>query len=90
MRMCTVAAMPPFDAMKVAALTASNCRETVSLFANYTSSMETVETPLDLPLALPLTCFVLALVTVSLSVDGGSSKVNRCMLKMIEAGSSWR
>ena len=47
----------PFDAdaMKVAAavLTASNCRETVSLFANYTSSkevlMETVETPLDPP-----------------------------------------
>ena len=50
--------MPPFDAhahlldaMKVAAavLTASNYRETVSLFANYTSSngvsMETVETP---------------------------------------------
>ena len=49
---------PPFDAHahKVAAavLTASNCRETVSLFANYTSSkgvsMETVETPLDSPL----------------------------------------
>ena len=44
------------DAMKVAAavLTASNCRETVSLFANYTSSkgvsMETMETPLVLPL----------------------------------------
>ena len=41
------------DAMKVF-LTASNCRETVSLFANYTSSnevsMETVETPLDPPL----------------------------------------
>ena len=35
-------------------LTASNYRETVSLFANYTSSkgvsMETVETPLDPPL----------------------------------------
>ena len=46
------------DAMKVAAavLTASNCRETVSLFTNYTSStgvsMETVETPLDPPLHL--------------------------------------
>ena len=42
MRMCTVATTPPFDAdaMKVVAavLTASNCRETVSLFANYTSS----------------------------------------------------
>ena len=44
------------DAMKVAAavLTASNCRETVNLFANYTSSkgvsMETVETPLEPPL----------------------------------------
>ena len=44
------------DAMKVAAalLTASNCRETVSPFAYYTSSkgvsMETVETPLDRPL----------------------------------------
>ena len=57
--MCTVPTMPPFDelyAMKVAAavLTASNCSETVSLFANYTSSkgvsMETVETPLDPPL----------------------------------------
>ena len=37
--------------MKVAAavLTASNCRE-VSLFANYTSSKGTVETPLDQPL----------------------------------------
>ena len=57
MRMCTVATTPPFDmridAMKVTAavLTASNCRETVSLFANYTGvSMETVETPLDPPL----------------------------------------
>ena len=45
------------DAMKVAAavVMASNCRETVSHFANYTSSkgvsMETVETPLDPPLA---------------------------------------
>ena len=44
------------DAMKVVAavLTASNCIETVSFFANYTSSkgvsMETVETPLDPPL----------------------------------------
>ena len=44
------------DAMKVAAavLTASNCRETISLFSNYTSSkgvsMETVEPPLDPPL----------------------------------------
>ena len=41
------------DAMKVTAavLTASNCRETVSLFANYTSSkgvsIETVVSPLD-------------------------------------------
>ena len=49
MRMC-------IDAMKVAAavLTASNFRETASLFSNYTSSkgvsMETVETPLDPPL----------------------------------------
>ena len=49
------------DAMKVAAavLTASNCRETVSPFANYTSSkgvsMETVETPLDPPLGVDLT-----------------------------------
>ena len=37
-----------------AVLTASNGRETVSLFANYTSSkggsIETVETPVDLPL----------------------------------------
>ena len=46
------------DAMKVAAavLTASNCRETVSLFANYAGSkgvsMETTETPLDPPLFL--------------------------------------
>ena len=46
------------DAMEVAAavLTASNCRETVSLFAIYTGSkgvsMETVETPLDLPLGV--------------------------------------
>ena len=46
------------DAMKVAAavLTASNCRETLSIFTNYTSSkgvsMETVETPLDPPLGL--------------------------------------
>ena len=57
MRMCTVVTTHPFDmhtdAMKMAAavLTASNCRETVSLFANYTSSkgvsIETVETPLD-------------------------------------------
>ena len=40
MHMCTVATTPPFDTMKVAAavLTASNCRETVSLFAKYTSS----------------------------------------------------
>ena len=40
MRMCIVAATPPFNATKVAAavLTASNCRETVSRFANYTSS----------------------------------------------------
>ena len=51
MRMCTVATAPPFDvdAMKVAAavVLASNCRETVSLFANYTGSkgvsMETVD-----------------------------------------------
>ena len=45
------------DAMKVAAA-ASNCRETVSLFANYASSkgvsMETVETPLDPPLSIVL------------------------------------
>ena len=37
-------------------LTASNCRETVSLFANYTSSngvsIETVETPPDPPLKI--------------------------------------
>ena len=51
------------DAMKVAAavLTASNCRETVSLFANYTSSkgasMETVETPLDPPLIISALTF---------------------------------
>ena len=58
------------DAMKVAAarsqtlafrlrettvLMASYFRETVSLFANYTSSkgVETVENPLDLPLGIP-------------------------------------
>ena len=60
MCMCTVATTPllmdmHIDAMKVAAAvsTAFNCRETVSLFANYSSkgiSMETVETPLDPPL----------------------------------------
>ena len=64
MRMCTARpllmhmriAHAHIDAKKVAAavLMASNCRETVSLFANYTSSkgvsMETVETPLDPPL----------------------------------------
>ena len=49
MRMCTVATTSHFDAdaIKVAKL--------LSLFANYTSSkgssMETVETPLDPPLA---------------------------------------
>ena len=45
MRMCIVATTPHLmhiriDAIKVSAadLTASNCRETVSLFSNYTSS----------------------------------------------------
>ena len=58
MRMCTVATTPflmhmRIDATKVAAavLTAFNCRETVSLFANYTSSKGvSMETPLDPPL----------------------------------------
>ena len=57
MCMCTVETTPPFDAhahrCNETVSTASNCRETVSLFANYTSSkgvsMETVETPLDPP-----------------------------------------
>ena len=41
------------DAMKVAAavLTASNCRET-KYFCSTLVSMETVETPLDLPLGI--------------------------------------
>ena len=63
MCMCTVATTPPIDAHAhrcnesgAAVLTASNCRETVSLFANYAGSkgvsMETAETPLDPPLFL--------------------------------------
>ena len=64
MRMCTVATMPPFDAHahrcneSGCCLTDSNCRETLSLFANYTGvSMETVETPLYPPL-MSLSCDV--------------------------------
>ena len=65
MCMCTVTTTPPFDAHVNRCnengcccfnLTASNCRETVSLFANYTSSkgvsIEIVETPL-VPPAIP-------------------------------------
>ena len=59
MRMCTVAATPPFDAHAQRCNESGcccfnallNCRETVSLFANYTSSKGvSMETPLDLPL----------------------------------------
>ena len=59
MRMCTVATTPPFDAHahrynESGCCFLSNCREIVSIFANYTSSkgvsMGTVETPLDPPL----------------------------------------
>ena len=51
MRTCTRPLLMHMHAHRCneAVLTASNCRETVSLFANYTSSkgvsMETVETP---------------------------------------------
>ena len=60
MRMCTVAITPPFDAhahrCNESGCCCFNGRETVSLFAIYTSSkgvsMETVESPLDPPLHL--------------------------------------
>ena len=58
MRMCRVATTPPFDAhaqrCNESGCCCSNCKETVSIFANHASSkgvsMETVETPLDPPL----------------------------------------
>ena len=57
MHMYTVATTPPFDVHAHRVLTASNCRTVSLLLTTLVQkgvSMETVETPLDLPLLLVL------------------------------------
>ena len=70
MRMGTLATMPPFDRCNESGCCCFNCRETVSLFANYTSSkgvsMETMETSLD----PSLRCLQLELIAASINYPG--------------------